>query len=1082
MTASGQSAPKSDYSRRRRRPWLWLIAAVTLSAAVLGVAWVMDQQKGPVSDVPSGAGQVTPLVPSGLTPEERAAASSQIAARDPIKLQAGGWVQVAGPDGRLKQQYAASRTDPLPDKRMSMVDPRAVLYGSQGRVVTMRSDTMVARVPKGELESGRLEGNVIIRVYKPRGDRPVDLAVDSAEMIIEAPEAEFDSRSAEIRVDRSVRVTSAALSGSWEGLSLTLSQDGKSIERLVTDRPLSPIRIERSAEILRTRGEGMKPGQSSATPHRGGPSMAPSVDHAGTESYFSAWAPEPPPRTYVLTFHDNVHVVSSEPDTTVTMDGSMMQAIFVLEGSMDGGIARTDAPSSDARARNMPLNTPPSMRVLAAAPDPRHPSGWGQPVPDESITITYTGRMVMEPIQADVPPLAHPKGVRIVMHGAPARVEDSKSQSVITAERVSFESEVEEVHLTGSPESFARVENPDFAIAAPVLQLNRSTGKGSVQGAGALRMGRLDTQQQPLTVEWSNEARFTLVPGTPKKADGTFRTASFVGGVRVRGADFAMDSGTLAVESEPVGDKDVLRKLVADQGVVASNLTESGGRLEAGRVEVLLQPDEEANARPKSLTATGGVMVTDPQQTMWATSVRAIFVAAAKKSPPTTAGRTKTTAKDDRLSMGGSKMQLGSVVAEGPVDLLLKDGTRVWATRLEGDAMARTAQLLGPDVLVVRGNAVIDQLGEVRVQEAPGMLSAAGVGRVSYYTTRVIPEGRERLSRPNLPQVPQMQATWREGMAYAEGAVPGKLGAPDRGLLLLQGAVKVRAARSVLEEESLDADEVQLETLPQVADAKTVKSGGARPGPGTGASNQDMGQVARMVARGNVDIRAKSWPTAQKQGEPKFFRLQSQNAVYDVPAGLCSVEGAGSILVNDPIVAQEGSANKAKSDLPFSPQGVTKFTWQRSLGMRRIDQALTSIALDGNVEMQHVGADPAGSGTLLADHLEATVRSPEPEGAEGKSTARGSSSADAPVLGAGATLEQVLARGKVIVRTAEYDIETGEFSLNEHTQVATMTATPGRVVTIQKRGVGGPQRAQSAVWDMKAGTITIERLRGAISR
>jgi hypothetical protein len=1062
MTASGQSAPKSDYARRRRRPWLWLTAAVTSSAVVLGVAWVLDHEKGPVANTPTGTGPVTPLVPSGLTPEERTAASSQIAARDPIKLQAGGWVQVAGPDGRLKQQYAASRTDPLPDKRMSMVDPRAVLYGSQGRVVTMRSDTMVARVPKGELESGRLEGNVIIRVYKPQGDRPVDLAVDSAEMIIEAPEAEFDSRSAEIRVDRSVRVTSAALSGSWEGLSLTLSQDGKSIERLVTDRPLSPIRIERSAEVLRKRGEGMKPGTSGAAP----------VGDTGDESFLCVWAPEPPPRTYLLTFHDNVHVVSAEPETTVTMDGNMMQAIFVLEGSMDGGIARVDPHGAETRALNMPLETPPAMRVLAAAADPQRPTREAQPAADESITITYTGRMVMEPLGTDVPPLAHPKGVRIVMHGAPARVEDSKSQSVITAERVSFESEVEEVHLTGSPEKPARVENPDFVIAAPLLQLNRSSGKGSVQGAGSLRMGRLDTQQQPLTVAWADEARFTLVPGTPKKADGTFRTATFVGDVRVRGADFAMDSGTLMVESEPVGEKDVLRKLVADQGVVASNLTESGGRLEAGRVEVLLQPDDEANARPRSLTATGGVVVTDPQQTLWAPSVRAIFVAATKKKA----------AKDDRLSMGGDKMQLGSVVAEGPVALLLKDGTRVWASRLEGDAVARTAQLLGPNVVVVRGNSVIDQLSEVRVQDAPGKLSAAGVGRVSYYTERVIPETRERMSLPSLPQVPQMQATWREGMAYVEGAVPGKLGAPDRGLLLLQGAVKVRAARSAVEEESLDADEVQLETLPQVADAKPSKGGRTAPESGTSASNQDMGQVARMVARGNVDIRAKSWPTAQKQGEPKFFRLQSQSAVYDVPAGLCSVEGAGSILVSDPIVAQAVASSKEKTDLPFSPQGVTKFTWQRSLGMRRIDQALTTIALDGNVEMQHVGAETAGNGTLLADHLEATVRSPETEVAERKPTPGGAAATAAPVLGAGATLEHVLARGRVIVRTVEYDIETGEFSLDERTQVATMTATPGRVVTIQKRGVGGPQRAQSAVWDMKAGTIIIERLRGAISR
>jgi hypothetical protein len=215
MTVIARPVPKSDYARRRRRPWLWLAGAVCASTAVLAVAWVLDRGDARSTDVAPPQAHVTPLVPGALTAEERSRAGTKAGANDPVRLQAGGWVQVAGPDGKLKQQYQAAQTDPLPDKRVAMKQPRAVLYGSQGRVVTMRSDSMVAHVPKGALESGHLEGTVVIKMFSPKGDQPVDLAVDAAEMVIEAPEADFDAKEGLIRVDRSVRVTSAALSAWW---------------------------------------------------------------------------------------------------------------------------------------------------------------------------------------------------------------------------------------------------------------------------------------------------------------------------------------------------------------------------------------------------------------------------------------------------------------------------------------------------------------------------------------------------------------------------------------------------------------------------------------------------------------------------------------------------------------------------------------------------------------------------------------------------------------------------------------------------------------------------------------------------
>jgi hypothetical protein len=1097
MTPPVAPIPRSDRSRRRLRPWLWLLGAILLSAAGLVAAWKFDQRAAPSRPADDGRGPVADLRPSELTDRERAGGSGPLSARATARLEEGAWVQVAGPDGRLKQQYRASQINPLPDKRIAMRDPQAVLYGANGRVATMRSDAMTATVPRGELESGRLEGRVVIRLYTPRDNTPVNLAVDPAELVIEAPEAEFDLATGEIRADRSVTITSEALSFTGEGLNLTLSQDGRSVERLTVDRPLSPIRIERSAAMLQERSKGLRPSgaeagasaapgaaaSSGGAPARraegaaaGGPGAGtiPSGTSAargaknGAPDAARAPATEPA-RPYLLTISDNVAVTSQEPDRRVVMTGRELRVLFTLRSGIGEGLVAAPAPVVVPGAA-VPVRLQPALAVLAVPSAP--PSAGGSPASDHSLTITYTGRLVLEPAPSEEAALPSAAAVRVRMRGAPARVEDSKSHAVLAGEIVQFESETEDVLLAGTPAAFASVESPDFGLKAQTLRLNRTTGVGGVEGPGSLRLG--SPERRPVQVAWERGARFTLAPGS-QDAGGSFRAADFAGGVTVRSRDFALDAGALAVEAEPVGARDVLRRLVATDGVRAQDLGERGGVLEAERVEMALAPDAGGNAVPRTMHATGAVMVADARQSLWAESVRVAFLPPRGASAPRADGSV------------APRADVGSVIAEGSVELRLPDATRVWAGRMEADAVGGTARLSGPNVLVVRGNTVLDQIADLQVQERPGKLSVAGAGRASYFREALLVDAPRRLGRPALLQVPVMQATWREGLAYAERTVPGTLGAPDRGLLLMQGAVKIRASRSPLEAEALDADEVQVELEPQRAAARS-DAGAATPpqgrpgtapagraaaagGAGPGAA-PDLGAVARMLARGNVRIETQEWRDAARVGEPRLFRLLSTNATYDVKTGLCSVDGAGSILVNDP-PAPGGVRSGTAGASPFSPEGITRFTWQRSLGMTQKGEGLTTVALDGSVQMQHLGAGDAGSGTLVADHMEASIR--------GRPGRDATPQDGAPLIGAGATLERVLARGRVTVRTPEFDVETGEFELDETRQVALLTSVPGRTVTIVKRGAE-TLRAESASWDMASGTITILRARGALPR
>ncbi|MBM4100064.1 MAG: hypothetical protein FJ260_08945 [Planctomycetes bacterium] len=246
---SGPEAADREWQRRRRRPYLWTAGAVALSLALVGVAWWVDRSR-PEARAPGKVRQrpVAELVtPSPLSEQERSGTGPAFGSQESVRLEQGAWIQVADAAGNLKQQYTATRIDPLPDKRLDMTDPRAVLYGEGGRIVTMRADSMAARVPKRALESGRLAGNVVIRIFRPRDGRPVDLKVDQPDVTVESPEADFDSESGEIRCDRQVRISGEVITFDGEGLSLTLSQDGKNLERLVVDRALAPVRISRAA-------------------------------------------------------------------------------------------------------------------------------------------------------------------------------------------------------------------------------------------------------------------------------------------------------------------------------------------------------------------------------------------------------------------------------------------------------------------------------------------------------------------------------------------------------------------------------------------------------------------------------------------------------------------------------------------------------------------------------------------------------------------------------------------------------------------------------------------------------------------
>ena len=1042
---SGPEAPDREWQRRRRRPYVWTGVAVLASAALVLAAWMVDRNR----DEQRRAGKVRQrpvaelVVPSPLSDRERDGTGPKFGSQESVRLEQGAWVQVADAQGNLKQQYTASRIDPLPDKRLAMENPRAVLYGEGGRIVTMRSDSMTARVPKRALDSGRLAGNVVIRIYRPKDGRPVELATDVPDVTVESPEATFDAPSGEIRCDREVRIAGEVITFDGEGLSLTLADDGKSLERLVVDRALAPVRISRAAvEAQAKRREAAKAAVPPQVPAK--PAVAASAPKpAGKGRAKSAAKPAPTPamRLFQLTLHDSVEIVSNEEERRTTVRGDRLDAFFMLRSGAGVSLTRADPfgpPSTPFPAVALPGARPQQLAALALAYVDVDDG-------EDLVTVAFKGRLVMAPAPEGTVAPATEDGVRMVVVGRPATVEDSRSEATIAAATATFESNVERIELQGSVDDPATVETPDFTLGSRHFALDRSKGTGRSDGPGTIVMGGAGSK--PLVVSWGTSMALRLEPGTGD-AEGTFRGAEFVGEVDVRSPDLEMQAGRLVVDAQPVGTKDVPRRIVASGGVRAKALGAARGRFSAESVDIALTPNAEGDAQPRTLVATGGVSAGDDSQTLWCTALRTTFV------------EPRAGAKGD-----GARSELGEIVAEGPVELALADGARVFASRLEGDGAARDARLLGPDVMVVRGNLVLDQLSEIRVQEQPARMSAVGPGRASGFRDAVLAPADGPVGRPRIAGLPQMQATWRESLAFADGAVKPRDGGPARGLLLLQGGVKVRASREPREAEALDADEVQIEVMPRSGSSK----------PAVARTGGDAQSIGTMRATGQVRLEARQWADGRREGDPRLFRMNAPNIAYDGQDGSALVDGAGSLLVFDPqpAVAPE-RADEPKS--PFSPHGTTRFSWKRSLAMERRPDGSSRITLEREVVMDHLGNSDAATGTVTADRMTASVR-----GVEGAKPATGAGDVGMS-LGGPAELTKVTADGRVVVRTAELDVEAAEFELDVPTQIGAARSEPGRLVTIVRRGSSTPMRGHAFRWDLVKGTLSVEGARGTIGR
>ena len=393
--------------------------SVVVAVGLLFAAWEFDRDL-PASRRDRSAPIEDLVAPKPLTDAEREAAQQHRGGATTVQLDQGAWVQVAGKDGRVAQQYTAQKIDPQPGAFMSMTEPRTVFYMEDGRVATLRANSGRVHVPNRALESGTFNGDVVIRFYRPSPGAVVNLAKDSPSMILESEQLEFDQVLNQIGCQSAFRLTTDILTFDGEGLDLLLGSDGKSIERLTVDHPLGPIVIDRARQS-RT--------QASAMPQQLAPNtilMTPvSMPAEGRENFYAnapaqaAAAPAPAERFYRLELHDDVEILRYSTVDRAWSKGDELVAIFTLKSDLVSkeivmNAAPVGVPDPLAfRGRTIPLGLHLGIAshiagaVIAAAPEPQ----------GDLLVVRFTGKLKMVPVAAGEKVPDSPQGMNVRIDG-----------------------------------------------------------------------------------------------------------------------------------------------------------------------------------------------------------------------------------------------------------------------------------------------------------------------------------------------------------------------------------------------------------------------------------------------------------------------------------------------------------------------------------------------------------------------------------------------------------------------------------------------------------------------------------------
>ncbi|MCP4758258.1 MAG: hypothetical protein GY894_09285 [Planctomycetes bacterium] len=684
-----RSTGRGEFKLRRK---LGVIGA-TISIVLLGIVLLLDRpDSAPTPDEePSAVELIAPLP----LQEDGATAGGMMDPNLSVALPEGGWLQIAGDDGQLSQQYRFTHLNPnpndLPTHWIRMKDPEVELFMTGGRLVTLAGDEADAYAPRRALEEGRLIGNVVIRMFDPVNGTAVDPSTAAPAMTITTAAAEFDNRSGRITCPGELFVQSGTEEMRGTGLRILLNDRDERIEYLEI--------ADLDYLLLRDTGNARK------FAHR--PMIHPAIavhnKTAPSQRKVSRVAKNEPPETfYRLTLNDQVRIeqapsLDADPPLPRIVTADSLHAIFSLKSTAFSAVTPQTTTS-------VPMSMPMLLAAMAMAAPPA-------PAPEE-VLVTCEGPLTMTPVDPGVPLPPTPKDMRLELHGEPVRVLDASENITATCTTLSWTSSDKRFDLSSPQPDGVTIIGQDITIASSRTWAQPSIGLGGIEGRGTA-----------ILIEAVNADSVTRDPNSQRSQPltGAETTINWAGQVDLR------------FDPEGHSNGSGLRSIRFQNDVVVAS---PDGNIEADDLEMKFERDEQGDAVPDRLLGSGGVMASSEDQTLWADNLLATLGPAPDSET--------TLPKSDRI-------EVRDVHADGNVQVRLADGTRTWAEKLQGDARQESVELLGADVVVARGELIIEHGTSLRIERKAGVGEWAGSGRALMTSSPPDLAIHARIPRPATP-------------------------------------------------------------------------------------------------------------------------------------------------------------------------------------------------------------------------------------------------------------------------------------------------------------------------------------------
>jgi len=1050
------NAPSPDHPRRRddldrtkpppavrtnRGRVATLIACGTILAILLVVVVLnIETGQAPAPPLePVAEEDITELIPPALTDDDARAAGIDRGVG--FELPEGGMIQVPNDDGSLAQEYRFARLEPRPEGRpagwLEMVEPFAVIYGRNGQVLTLAGDSALAKAPNRALESGTLSGHVVIHVYDSEPGRRFVAGELEPVATVTTDEAQFDNVFGQVTCAGEVNVESTNVDLSGAGLRLQINSQLDIAQLWVID-DIRSILLRRPPTERPPTPDASGDARTAPAPGAPAPEAPAGIEKSLDEVQF-----------YRLTLSENVRIVQDDAATGRLATGDELMLIFSFESQGLGDLMSLGPPRSDD-ADAAPFGVGPMSReqwLVSLAIASWQDDGLPRVGPGETL-ITCDGPLTMVPLDDLAERPATPADARLTISGAPGGevvLHDLRADARARGGALVYTTENGHLQLTRSAGHPVRFESPDYTAEGEHLWIDQSTHEGGFDGEGWLASvgagGQAAEQDAPpaaddgenpierLRVTWTGGVHFDFAPTGQGQPLGPMTRATFTDEVEVRGDDGEIDCANLELQ---------FRQNDADETVPAAMIATGDARLRAEQ-----SPD-----------AAGGM---DGPQTIFADTVHVMFAEAA--GPP--AGAEVATDAVRSANPFGSGTEVQSLHAEGDVQVLLADGTRVFADTLDGNARQEEIILQGDNIVFVSGQTLVERGTHVRLVKADSSADWRGPGVARIFASPIDVSADRRIDRPvpandDAANPRQVGTRWEDSMRYEGDYNDGA------GRLIMVGKVEARSTPSPLEVTTMNGARLEL----QFADSVP-----AAPAADRLTMDASTGRLGRVIATGEARVESRTRYEAAPDVPPRVFYIAGEHIEYDARTLDALVDGAGDLLVRD-LLPDEG--DPADGGTPFSSKGTTAFKWTHRLDMTHIVDDNYEITMSGNVVGQHLGLD--GSPTqVTADRLVAAVarREADPQRQEADRSL---------VLGAGLDLRQVTGAGGVFVHTATRDVSCDNFEYSVLTGLARIAASPGGRITIKSRGEADRFYASRIDWNMATDRIEVMRGGGSTPR